>query len=77
MSKIVLNLSGEPDWSDPSKSRDYQFTKLGRENGETLLTEVLPLPALNSNSWPYMSVFATRAEYESKTRRGGLIVCSV
>lgn len=45
MSKIVLRLRGEENWTDTDRLRRYQAGRLGRPDGETFLTELLPLPA--------------------------------
>ena len=68
MSKVVLNLSGDGDWKDRERARRYQFEELGIAGGETFLTEVLPLPAIDSKSWPYDGHFLSRGEYEHETR---------
>ncbi len=68
MCHILGKLSGEPAWSDTSHGgfvRTYQSTRLGRCNGETFLTEVLPLPKKNTKDWPYESLFLTRQAYEA------------
>ena len=47
--------------------REYQANHLGRDDGETALIELLPLPSSDTNKWPYESIriegFATRKEY--------------
>lgn len=66
MSKLVLRLSGSPDWQDVASVRRCQAERLGRKGGDTFLTEILPLPAPNLASWPYGKYFATRADYENR-----------
>lgn len=50
------------DWQDVQQAKDYIRTKLGRANGETLLTELLPLPALGLGHWIYED-WASREVY--------------
>ena len=65
MSKLVLRLSGCSEWEDLETVRDYQSKRLGRLDGETFLTELLPLPAPNSRDWPelYHGFFPDRDAY--------------
>jgi hypothetical protein len=52
MSKIVLRLRREPDWPDREICRRYQSEELGRLDGETFLTELLPLPKPSDVHFP-------------------------
>ena len=70
MSKLVMALSGTPEWEETSKAREYQAQKLGRDDGETFLTELMPLPCPNINDWPYPMLFATKADYIAEVRPG-------
>jgi hypothetical protein len=45
MSRLVLRLSGEANWRDRQLVRSYQVNRLGHSDGETFLSEALPLPA--------------------------------
>jgi len=68
MSRIALRLTGSRDWSDVEQVRRYQSQRLGRRDGETFLSEILPLPAPSSSDWPYPGLFPTRAAYEGSVR---------
>jgi len=67
MSKLVLRLTGSADWNDVGAVQ-YQADRLGRLDGDTFLTEVLPLPARNVHDWPspYVARFSTRDDYEKE-----------
>ena len=66
MSRLVLRLSGDAHWRDRERVRWYQMNKLGRTDGETFLTEALPLPAPSIAHWPYQALFTTREVYRAK-----------
>lgn len=68
MSKIVRRLKGLSNWSDTEQVRRYQAERLGRLDGETFLTEILPFPAWNTRDWPANPCFETRAQYEKEVR---------
>jgi hypothetical protein len=70
MSKIVLRLSGDPDWQEYSHAQPYQAEQLGRRGGQTFLSELLPLPAGNVDDWPYPNLFATKDIYRDKVLPG-------
>ena len=72
MSRIVLRLQGHAGWRDREVIRDYQANRLGRLKGDTFLTEILPLPAPSTNSWPYGALFDSRATYAERVLRGRL-----
>lgn len=61
MSDLMLRLSGvsAPTTED---RRAYQALRLGRRDGETLLTELLPIPKPRLEIWDYPNVFP---EYRS------------
>jgi hypothetical protein len=63
MSKLVLRLEHDSVWADPSRTLEYQAERLGWEGGDTFLMELLPLPALNLQHWPYETLFPNRAAY--------------
>jgi hypothetical protein len=63
MSRLVLRLSGSVNWQSPESVRSYQSERLGRADGETFLTELLPLPAPSLAHWPYGAYFPNRTEY--------------
>ena len=52
MSAIALAHLGtsDPDYAD---CRKYMLSDLGRSNGKTLLTELLPYPSANIDTWKY------------------------
>ncbi len=72
MSKLVLRLSGSSDWQSQAAVRDFQAEHLGRTDGETFLTELLPLPAPSLAHWPYAAYFPARADYVSQVLPGRL-----
>ena len=45
MTRVALKLDGSTDWSDTATVRNYKETELARSDGQTFLTEVMPLPA--------------------------------
>jgi hypothetical protein len=63
MSAIVGRISGIADWWDPDYARDYQAKHLGRTDGETYLTEILPLPKRSLDDWPYGDIFDSPKDY--------------
>ncbi len=63
MSKIVLRLKDHPDWSYRETCRRYQSQTLGTTNGETFLTELLPLPKPSDSDWPDWWPWASWEEY--------------
>jgi len=54
-----------PDWQDSSSADSYIRDSLGRPDGETLLLELLPLPAPHMADWPdaYTERFQNREDY--------------
>jgi hypothetical protein len=52
MIRFVLRLSGDADWKDPERVRKYQKESLGKLDGQTFLTDILPLPKPSDASWP-------------------------
>ena len=72
MCQIIGKLSGKAGWCNTGHDgfvRAYQSQRLGRRDGETFLTEILPLPKKNISDWPYSSLFATRQAYERAVLR--------
>lgn len=63
MTKIVLRLEGDADWSAPRRARSYQADQLGRFGGATFLADLYPLPAENDADWPYPELYPTRDDY--------------
>jgi hypothetical protein len=66
MARFVRALQGADDWMDKEQAKAYVREKLGRTGGDTLVTEVLPLPKRAADDWPdiYRHWYSTRAEYE-------------
>jgi hypothetical protein len=63
MAKLVRGLEGKTDWQHTAKAKEYVRQRLGRRSGETLLTELMPLPAPGINYWPYDTLWKTRNDY--------------
>ncbi len=63
MSAIVGRIDGTENWWDTSYTTDYQMNRLGRLNGETYLTEILPLPKRSLSDWPYGNFFDSPKSY--------------
>jgi hypothetical protein len=70
MSKLIMAMQGTSGWEETSSAREYQATRLGRADGDTFLTELLPLPSRSTGVWPYPSIFPTRADYYEAVRPG-------
>ena len=70
MSKLIMAMRGTPGWQETSSAREYQATKLGRADGKTFLTELMPLPCPSITAWPYPSIFPTRDVYNAAVRPG-------
>lgn len=70
MSKLFMALQGTPKWWETSAAREYQANKLGRPDGDTFLTELMPLPSRSTGEWPYPAIFPTRDEYHEAIRPG-------
>ncbi|NQW18515.1 MAG: hypothetical protein HQ478_13610 [Chloroflexi bacterium] len=68
MSKIVMALEGRLEWQQATTAREYQATELGRVNGDTFLTELMPLPSPSTADWPYELIFPTRSQYFAEVR---------
>lgn len=65
MCRIVLRVKGEPGWRATETVHAYQAQHLGRQGGETFLTELFPLPVHNTDEWleVYKLHFRTRDDY--------------
>ena len=70
MSMLVLAMQGTSGWRDTTEAQEYQATKLGRDDGDTFLTELMPLPCRNIKDWPYEMLFPTKADYIARIRPG-------
>jgi hypothetical protein len=74
MARIVRALSQErpQDWWDTEKAKVYIREKLGRKdsNGNTFITELLPLPKRKASQWPTIYEqsfgFRQREDYEKQ-----------
>jgi hypothetical protein len=72
----MLEFEGLPN--DKEGRRDYQSERLGRENGDTLLLELLPIPSDSIDTWNHSELlpqFRDRRDYTEKVipRRVGYI----
>jgi hypothetical protein len=63
MAKLLRGLNGASDWQDVPKAKAYIRSQLGRKDGETFLTELLPLPSPSLGHWFYASLFTSQASY--------------
>jgi hypothetical protein len=63
MSSIVGRISEDSDWWSTEYRRNYQSRRLGRLNGDTYLTEILPLPKKAFNDWPHGELFESPNAY--------------
>lgn len=66
MAKLARGLLGAAhDWNDMASARAYVVAALGRTSGDTLLGELLPLPAPHTSDWPtrYRHWYRDREEY--------------
>ncbi|MBZ0301544.1 MAG: hypothetical protein K8J31_17490, partial [Anaerolineae bacterium] len=63
MAKLTRGTQGAADWPDTENAKHYVRESLGRQDGDTLLTELLPLPSPSMNFWPYETLYPTRADY--------------
>ena len=70
MSKLTMAMLGRPEWPERSAVNEYHATELGRADGETFLTELMPLACPNMKVWPYGSICPTRNEYNAMVRPG-------
>jgi hypothetical protein len=68
MAKFVRALQGAGDWADKEQAKGYVREKLGRIGGDTLVTELLPLPKRAAGMWPllYQNWYASRELYETE-----------
>jgi hypothetical protein len=65
MLSIVGRISADPNWWDTEYRRSYQMNQLGRLDGETYLTEILPLPKKALNDWPYGELYESPDAYRT------------
>jgi len=72
MAKIALALNGDPEWHEPERVHRYVLDELGAPAGNTLLTELLPLPRKRDQQWPsmYSRWFPDSSTYENQTKPG-------
>jgi len=66
MAKIMLAFRGCDRWNDPELAKDYARFQLGRNNGETFMTELSPIPAKNAGDKNWMQWFT---EHDSELAR--------
>lgn len=65
-----MAMLGRPEWQEKYAINQYHATELGRADGETFLTELMPLACPNMKVWPYESICPTRNEYNAMVRPG-------
>ena len=71
MSYIARFANGEPDWMDTGKTKAYRNDRLGRFGGDTLLTDLLPIPCPERNAdWPHSSRYPDKGSYEEDVLPG-------
>jgi hypothetical protein len=58
MGKVMLARRGEKDWHHLEAARQYIRQKLGRDGGETFLTELSPIPSGNTGDKSWMKRFS-------------------
>jgi hypothetical protein len=63
MCRIVARVNGDTQWRDVGRVKDYLAAHLGGLDGDTFLTEVLPLPKRSVNNWPYENLWPARDNY--------------
>jgi len=69
MAKLARRLQLKAtDWDDPRRALEYVVGNLGTAKGDTLLLEMLPLPAKKTTDWPdqYKSRFPSRLAFEEE-----------
>ena len=78
--KIALGiLNRQPEClTDRDLAHRYVIDSLGRSSGQTLLGELMPLPAkgLSQKNWPYHPLYPTRREYEALVWPERLAMCN-
>ena len=72
MSKLTMAMIGRSEWMEKPAYNEYHATELGRADGDTFLTELMPLACPNMKVWPYESICPSRAEYNAMVRPGRL-----
>ena len=68
MSRFIMAMQGTPGWQEKSSAKEYQSTRLGRADGDTFLTELMPLPCPRIDAWPYELIFPSKEEYIAAVR---------
>jgi len=68
MTRMVLKLDGIEAWDQNAFTKPYKEQRLGRFDGDTFMTDVLPLPTTRNKDWPYVSPFSDREAYEKVMR---------
>tara|TARA_B100000315_G_scaffold233353_1_gene246406 strand:- start:4412 stop:5110 length:699 start_codon:yes stop_codon:yes gene_type:complete len=68
MSTLIMAMGNSPKWQEKSSAIEYQATKLGRADGETFLTELMPLPCPGIKVWPYPLIFPSKKDYYAAVR---------
>lgn len=70
MSKLTMAIQDMPGWQETIRGREYQANKLGRADGDTFLTELMPFPCPGIGVWPYELIYPTKNDYIEKVRPG-------
>ena len=70
MSKLTMAMLGRSEWLEKLAIEQYHATELGRANGDTFLTELMPLACPNIRAWPYESICPTKEAYTAMVRPG-------
>lgn len=65
MSHMMLYATGDPNWIDSRLAADYRNERLGRNDGDTLLTDLMPISCRNRAQWVHTTRFETKDEYEA------------
>jgi hypothetical protein len=60
MAKIMLARSGDKNWKDREETKNYVRFRLGRQNEETFLTELSPIPSRKTGDKQRMISFGAR-----------------
>lgn len=63
MSRIMLYAKGIAEWHATDVARTYRNSRLGSRDGDTLLTDLLPIPAKDLGSWIHGDRYETKDQY--------------
>ena len=68
MSKLIMAMQRVSGWEEAPMARESQANELGQADGESFLTELMPLPARSIGEWLYPLIFPTRDQYNAEVR---------